>query len=208
MKTQAILLLAALAPAAIAQDFYPHHNFTFGAGAARPRADLRPLLDDSAGIAVGYGYRFARYFQADIGLDVLFGAARVRDFLVTQIGDFRIKDREYLPMLGGRAIVPIARGRVLISGGAGGAYLRYAERVSQPSDFFRVDCPVCTSRSGWGYYAQSNVSYFLDRYQHFRLGVTSRFVQGHTDGEPIGPLRGIRTHDRWINLLLEFGFSF
>jgi hypothetical protein len=203
----AVILLLHVAPWAAGQD-YPPHNFTFGAGAGRPRGDLGPVLEDSPGVSVGYGYRFIRYFQADLGLDVLFGAARVRDFLITQIGDFRIRDREYLLMLGGRGIVPLARGRVLLSGGAGGAYLRYAERVSQPSNYFRVDCPICTSRSGWGYYGQTNVSYFLDRYRHFRLGVTSRFLRGHTDGEPIGSVPGFRTKDKWVNLLAEFGFSF
>ena len=28
--------------------------------------------------------------------------------------------------------------------------MRYSERVSQPSDTFRIGCPICTSRSGWG----------------------------------------------------------
>jgi hypothetical protein len=94
----AVILLLCAVPWAGAQD-YPHHNFTFGAGAGRPRGDLGPVLEDSPGVAAGYGYRFIRYFQADLGLDVL--SARVRDFLTTQIGDFRIRDREYLLMLGG-----------------------------------------------------------------------------------------------------------
>src|SRR5689334_22995879 len=120
-------LLLAILPTVVlvplwAQDYYPHHNFTFGAGAQRPRGDIGSLLEDSGGIGVGYGYRFHRYFQADIGLDVMFGAARVRDFLNTGIGDVRIKDREYFPSFGGRAIIPLARGRFLVSGGAGGTW--------------------------------------------------------------------------------------
>lgn len=207
MNTRVALLLWLFVPLS-AQDWFPRHNLTFGAGAARPRGELRPFLEDSPGVSIGYGYRFHRYFQGDLGLDILFGAARVRDFLITQIGDLRIKDREYFIPLGARAIAPVARGRLLFSGGGGGAYMRYSERVNQPSSYFRVDCPVCTSRSGWGYYAQVNTSVFLDRSQHFRAGVTSRFLRGYTSGESIGPVPGVRTKDRWINLFAELGFSF
>ena len=202
-----LLLLLAVAPLA-ADDYYPHHNITFGAGAARPRGDLGSLLEDTGGISLGYGYRFMRYFQADIGLDILFGAARVKDFLLTDIGDFRIKDREYFLPMGGRAIMPLFNGRVLVSGGGGGTYMRYSERVNQPGSYYRIDCPICTSRSGWGYYAQGNVSYFLDRNQHFRLGVNTRVYRGHTEGEPLGPVPGVRTKDKWLNLFVELGFSF
>jgi hypothetical protein len=191
-----------------AQNYFPHHNFTFGAGAGRPRGDLGPVLDDTPGISVGYGYRFHRYFQADVGVDILFGAASVRDFLTTGIGDFRIKDREYFLPFGGRAIIPLARGRMLLSGGAGAAWIRYAERVSQPSSDFRIGCPVCTSRNGWGYYAQGNASWFLNRSQNFRIGVNTKVVRGHTDGDPLGFVPGFRTRDKWLMMNAEFGFSF
>jgi len=188
--------------------YFPRHNFTVGAGVGRPREDLQQFLNDSPGLSVGYGYRFHRNFQADIGLDVQFGAADVRDFVTTGIGDFRIRDREFLVPFGGRAILPFDRGRFMFSAGGGGAYLRYSELLRQPSSDFRIDCRVCTSRSGWGYYALVNASAFVDRGQHFRVGVTSRFYRGHTDGDRLGPLPGFRTKDQWINLIGEFGFSF
>lgn len=202
-----VLPLLILAPLA-AQDYYPHHNLTFGAGAARPRGDLGSLLDDTPGISVGYGYRFLRYFQADIGLDILFGAAGIRDFLSTGIGDYRIKDREYFLPFGGRAIAPLFGGRLLISGGGGGAWLKYHERVNQPGTDFHVDCPVCAARSGWGYYALANASYFLDSGKHFRVGAATRAVRGHTDGDPLGFVPGYRTKDRWLTIGAEMGFSF
>jgi len=190
------------------QDDFTRHNFTLGVGAARPKGDLGAFLADSAGTAVGYGYRFHRYFQLDVGLEVLFGAAKVRDFLDTGLGPLRIRDREFLVPLGGRAILPLANGRVLFSGGGGAAYMRYSELLRQPSDYFRVDCSVCTSRSGWGYYALASLGFALDRGQHFRLGATSRFYRGHTTGDPIGTVPGIRTKDHWMNLYGEFGLSF
>ncbi len=200
--------LAALPDPAEAQSFYPKHNFNFGAGAARPRGALGGPFTDAPGISIGYGYRFARYFQADIGLDVLFGAGDVRDYLNTALGQVRIRDREYLLPVGGRAILPFAGGRVLLSGGGGGAYMRYSESVRQPSDYFRIDCPVCTARHGWGYYALVSTSFAIDHFQRFRVGITSKFYRGHTEGDPLGPVPGVRTKDHWINIFGEFGFSF
>jgi len=208
-KAAILIALPALSAASLqAEDHYNRHNFSFAIGAARPRGDLGSFLNDSPGISAGYGYRFQRYFQADAGLDVLFGAANVRDFLRTGIGDLLIRDREFLVPLGGRAIMPLLRGRVLLSGGGGGVYMRYSELLRQPSQYFRVDCSVCTSRGGWGYYALLGTSFALDRYQHFRLGALGKFYRGHTNGDPIGAVPGLRTKDHWINLFGEFGFSF
>lgn len=198
-------VLFVLAPLC-AQDSFPHHNFTFGAGGASPQSELSHFMQSAPGVSVGYGYRFMRYFQADAGLDILFGAARIRDFLTTDIGGFRIKDREYFIPLGGRAIAPLAGGKLLLSAGGGGAWMKYSERVNQPSSYYRIDCPICTSRSGWGYYAQVGGDWFFGR--NLRLGVMSRFYRGHTEGEPLGPVPGVRTTDHWINTLAEIGFSF
>ncbi len=195
---------ALLLPALAAAQSFPHHNFTFAVGGATPRSQLSSFMQNAPGVGVGYGYRFHKYFQADVGLDILFGAARIRDFLTTDIGGFRIKDREYFVPMGGRAIVPL--GRILLHAGGGGAWMRYNERINQPSSYYRIDCPVCTSRSGWGYYAQVGGDYFVGR--NFRLGVFSRFYRGHTQGEPLGPVPGVRTKDQWVNTMAQLGFSF
>lgn len=207
-----LLAAAAILPAqlryASADSYYPRHNFTFGAGVGEPRADLKPYFSDRPGISIGYGYRFQRYFQADVGLDVVFGAAEVRDYLETELGPLRIRDRQFFIPFGGRAILPLARGRVLISGGGGGAYMRYAELLHQPSEYYKVDCPVCTARDGWGYYALADLSFFLDRYQHFRVGAVTKVYRGHTQGEPLGGVPPFRTRDEWVNILGQVGFSF
>ena len=52
------------------------------------------------------------------------------------------------------------------------------------------------------------MSYFLDQGQHFRVGVNTRVYRGHTEGEPLGPVPGVRTKDKWLNLFVELGFSF
>lgn len=205
MRLPILLLVAA---PVLAQSWYPRHNFTFGAGAGRPQAQLEGLFADRPGIEVGYGYRFHRNLQADMGLDAVFGAAQVRDFLSTGLGDLRIRDYQFLVPFGARAILPVEHGRFLISGGGGGVYLRYTELLRQPGENFRIDCPVCNSRNGWGYYGLVGASVFLDRREHFRFGVTTRVYQGHTDGDPLGPIPGVRTRDRWVNVFGEFGVSF
>jgi hypothetical protein len=52
------------------------------------------------------------------------------------------------------------------------------------------------------------VSAYLDRGQHFRLGVVSRVYRGHTQGDPLGAIPGLRTRDHWINTQAQVGFSF
>ncbi len=206
MRTLLIGLLT-LAGAS-AQSWYPHHSFHFGMGAGQPRGDLRPFFDDAFGLEIGYGYRFHRYFQADLGFETVFGAAGVRDFLPTGFGDLRIRDYQYLVPLGGRAIAPLANGRFEIYGGGGGAYMRYSERLRQPSDSFHIDCAVCASRDGWGWYGALGASAALDRGRHVRLGVGSKVYRGHTSGDPLGAVPALRTRDHWVNVFGELTFAF
>jgi len=202
------LLWFALAFPLVAQDWYPKHNFTVSGGFARPRGDIGGLLGDAPAFGFGYGFRFHRSFQVDAGLDTGFGAAGIRDFLDTEIGPRRIRDYQVFVPFGGRAILPIAGERFWIGGGGGGAYIDYRERVNQADEYYRIDCPSCASRNGWGYYGLVNVGAALDRSKRFRLGVTAKMYRAHTDGDPLGAVPGFRTKDRWFLLGGEFGFSF
>lgn len=206
MRPIALLVLAA---PLTAQSWYPQHTFTVATGVAQPRANLAGLLNDSAVFSFGYGYRFHRNIQADVGMDTIFYAARVRDFLdTTTFGPLRIRDYQFLIPFGARAILPLHRGRILVSAGGGGVRLQYGELLRQPGEYYRLDCPVCNSRGGWGYYGLVGGSVALDRRKHFRLGVTGKVYQGHTKGDPLGPFPPDRTRDRWANLLGEFAVSF
>ena len=198
----------AAALAATAQDVYPHHNLSFDFGAARPSGEIQSFMASRPGIGFSYGYRFHRYLQADLGLNMVFGAAQIRDFLPTDIGNVQLRDREYFVPMGARAIAPFAHGRLLFAGGGGMAYLRYSESLNQPSYYYQVDCPVCTSRGGWGPYGLVNGTYFLDHDQHFRVGLTTMFYRAHTNGDALGNLPGSQTTDHWTNIFGEIGFSF
>lgn len=205
-----LLLAAVAAPELSAQaERYNKHNFTVGLGAAQPRGELRNLFHNSFATNIGYLYRFSRYFGVETGFDLAFGAARIEDYYPTDIfGDLRIRDYQFMVPFGGRAILPLANERLQISGGVGGAYLAYTERIGQPSDYVRIDCPVCATRTGWGYYGSFGVSVGLDRRNTFRLGVNSRVVRGHTEGDPLGPVPPNRTRDNWVNILGTFTVSF
>ena len=86
--------------------------------------------------------------------------------------------------------------------------MRYSERLNQPSSYYRVQCPDCSSRSGWGTYALASASFGIDHYQMFRVGVTAKAYRGHTDGDPLGFVPGIETRDRWLSLFGNFTVSF
>jgi hypothetical protein len=69
------LLVFALAAPLVAQSSFPRHHITVGAGAGLPGGDLAAPFKTSGGITAGYGYRFYRHLQADIGLDSAPGAS-------------------------------------------------------------------------------------------------------------------------------------
>lgn len=203
-----VLVLLALALPLAAQPEFRRHNVSLGAGAGLPGGELSGPFSNSAGLTVNYGYRWKSWLQADMGLDTVFGAARVRDFIPTELGYLRIRDLQFLIPFGGRLVLPVDDGRWLLSAGGGGAYMRYSERLRQPSSYYRFECPDCSVRSGWGTYALAGASRALDRYHHFRVGVTSKFYRGHTDGGPLGAVPAVKTLDRWINVFADFTVSF
>jgi len=204
-----LLAAAALPPLANAQGYFPRHNLTVGLGIAVPQEDLQPYFRNAFGWNIGYGYRFHRYFQADGGFESSCKAADVNDFYNTpNFGPLRIRDFQYFVPFGARVILPLAGERVRIYGGGGGAYLRYSELLRQPSDYFRVECPVCTARDGWGSYAMAGADFALDRSGIFRLGVMTRMYRANTEGDGLGALPPVRTSDRWWNSYLQFTFGF
>ena len=196
-----------LTPFLPAQDLFPKHYLNFGPGIGLPRGEINAYFKTKPAVTVNYAYRFHRYFQADAGYDVIFGAADVRDFLTTQLGSLRIRDYQHFVTFGGRGVIPAAHGRVLFSAGGGAAFMRYQESVQQPSNFLRFACPQCTARTGWGNYALASVR-FSTRWQRVWFGVTTKVIRGQTEGDPFGGLPITRTKDNWFNTFGEIGFAF
>jgi hypothetical protein len=204
-RAGAVLLLA-LSPAP-AQDLFPRHYLSGGMGTGMPRGEINTFFSNRFGTTVNYGYRFHRYFQADIGYDLVFGAAQIRDTVNTALGTLQIRDRQHFLPFGGRGIMPLWQGRILIGGGGGGVYLRYQESIPQPNPNFRVACPYCIGRGGLGGYALLSAK-FSNRWQRYWFGVTTKVIRGGSQGEPFGGLPVTRTKDHWINTFAEAGFAF
>jgi hypothetical protein len=192
----------------MAQTHFQKNYVTLGAGAGMPSGDLGGLFHNAGGIGLGYGYRFQKNLQADFGFDTLFGAAGVQDSVSTDLGYARIRDRQYFLPFGGRAILPLREGRLLLALGGGGAYVRYSERLKQPNPQYRVQCSDCSSRGGWGVYALASASYAIDHYQMFRFGVTAKAYRVHTGGGALGLVPAIETKDRWLSLFASVTVSF
>jgi hypothetical protein len=189
---------------------YRRHNVTFNAGAGIPGDDLKNLLSTSGGVGFSYGYRPLRYLMAEAGYETLFGAADIRDFEPTFVGNLRIRDYQQFLPFGGRVILPFADDRFQIYGGGGGVYIRYSERISQPfqGGYYRVECVSCALRDGVGYYAVAGASIALDRSQMFRIGAGVKSYRGATSGDRLGAVPGIETRDRWTYIFGTFGISF
>jgi len=198
---------AACASAQYYQAPWQKNHFSVGLGVTVPQDDLAALYNNAVGWSFGYGYRFLRNFQADVGLDTGYNAANVNQYLNSGFGPLRIRDFQFFVPMGARAVIPLAHDRFELSAGGGGAYLRYSERLKQPGSYISVGCPICSARDGFGYYALAAFDYALDRSGTFKIGATTRVYQGHTNGAAVG-LATNRTRDRWINSFFTFSVNF
>jgi hypothetical protein len=211
MRSSTCLLVAALAAIPVSAqsfDWAKRFNATLGGGGGIPGQDIGTFMSSSGLFRLGFGYRFQRNLQADVGLDAVVHAAGVDLRQQTFIGRLRIRDNEYIVPLGGRAILPFKRVELFAGGGA--AYLHYAEQVEVPgagSDS-NFDCQVCQSRGGWGYYGIAGVHVAVDRQKRFFVGTETRLVRGRTSGDSLGSVPPLETHDAWLNTAAVFMVRF
>lgn len=188
------------------QDFH-HNNITVGIGPAVPVGNSTNYLSTAPLFDIGYGYRFNKWFQADAGLQIAFGAANNQNAEFTDQGPVQGGDHEYMIPLGGRIFIPLPWERFELSAGGGAMYLHYSE-TAPSNPYYSTYCYTCTSRGGWGGYGLANISYFLDDNHTFRVGTTVQFIAGSTNGEAVGNVPPLSTTDRWLNILFQFGVSF
>jgi hypothetical protein len=201
------LLVPALGLAQNQSEGFQRNNITVGVGPAIPFGNSAKYLGTAPLFQVGYGYRFNRWFQADVGFQAAFGAANNQNAEVTDFGQIQGGDHEFMIPLGGRIFIPSPFKRFEFSAGAGTAYLHYSETVPQ-NGFVTNNCYSCTSRGGWGGYGLANVSYFLDEGHTFRVGTTFQVITASTNGQAVGNVPAIRTTDHWANVVFQFGMSF
>lgn len=184
-----------------------HYNITVGGGAAIPTGNSTSYLSTAPLFAVGFGYRFDRWFQADAGFQAAFGAANNQNAQITDFGQVQGGDHEFMLPLGGRLYIPSKWKRFQPSVGAGTVYLHYSETV--PSNvYYANNCYNCTSRGGWGGYGLGDLSYFLDDAHNFRVGTQLQYFVANTNGQAVGNIPALKTTDHWVNIVFEFGLSF
>jgi len=187
---------------------YQKHHLTAGLGVATPQGELNDYYQSAFSWSFAYGYRPASFFQVDLGWDGAYNAARVNDYYESYtFGAVRIRDFQHYFPVGGRLVLPLADGKAELYGGGGGAYMRYSEGLRQPSDYYRIDCPVCNARDGFGFYTLAGGNVALNRSQRLRLGVTAKMYKATTDGLSVGPIPAAKTKDRWVNFYVHLTLS-
>ncbi len=208
MRRYILLLLMLPAGSLMQAQPYQKHHLTAGLGVATPQGELNDYYEGAFSWTLAYGYRPASFFQIDLGWDGAYNAARVNDYFESNtFGAVRIRDFQHYFPVGGRLVLPLADGKAELYGGGGGAYMRYSEGLRQPSDFYRIDCPVCNARDGFGFYALAGGNVALNRSQSLRLGVTTKMYKATTDGLSVGVIPAAKTKDRWVNVYLHLTLS-
>lgn len=205
------LLLPGLALAQTDNQEIHHHNISFGVGPAIAVGSTTTYLGTAPFIRLAYGYRFDRYFQADAGFQMAFGAAHNQNLVITNLGPVQGGDHEFMfPLLGGRIYVPQPLQRVEFSVGGGVVHLHYSETAPSSSGYYGygTSCYSCSSRGGWGPYGLGNINYFLDSNHNFHVGTTIEYIAGSTNGEAVANFPALKTQDHWLNVAFEFGLSF
>ena len=204
------IAVALLLPATIYAQDYHHSNVDVGIGFADPGSSAGSYLAKAPLFDLGYGWRFNKLFQADIGLQVAFGALNNPNPEATDLGLVQGGDHEFIVPLGGRVYIPLPWTRLELSAGGGAAYLHYTETANTGGQgyYYSSYCYSCTSRGGWGGYGLANLRYWLNDNKNFALGTTVEYIAGHTSGPPVGGISAISSTDHWLSVMFQFGVSF
>ena len=206
------------APVVFAQESdIHHHNLYFAAGAAMPEGTTKNYLKSAPVIGFGYGYRFNRWFQADAGLQLAFGAANEANNpngVQSDYGAVQGGDHEFMIPLGGRVYLPLPFKRLEAAVGGGTAYLHYSETIKGGGGgggyygYGSNNCYSCTARGGWGGYGLGTLRYYLDEGHAVHVGMNFQYIAGSTNGPAVGNVPALKTTDHWANIMFEFGLSF
>jgi hypothetical protein len=204
----AVLLLPVMV---FAQDYH-HSDIDVGVGFAASGSSAGAYLSNAPLFDLGYGWRFNKRFQADVGLQVAFGALNNPNPEATNFGFVQGGDHEFIIPLGGRVYIPLPWARFELSAGGGAAYLHYTETAANTGGGYGYGyssyCYSCTSRGGWGGYGMANLRYWLNDNKNFSIGTTVEYVAGHTSGPPVGGILAVKSTDHWLNIMFQFGVGF
>jgi hypothetical protein len=187
---------------------YPKLAIEFRGGVTAPRIAARGskgLWEPGkfGAFGIGFGMRPVRYLQLDAGVDAVLQAFGASGSINTTGGRRDITDREVLVTLGPRVVLPLATERVLASLGAGYAYAHYSGIAQAHANEVIVGFNG-DARSGHGTYLFGMVEIIPTRTSPFTIGVRVGSVRASTDGDPVGRLPGVESHDRWPTVVGTF----
>lgn len=158
MRRALFVLTLALSPLS-AQEYWHRLSGAFGA--------LNPInggqitgYGTSPMLSFDYGYRFHRFSQADLGVDIGFATQKNGPGADT-------RRNIYLPRFGYRGVIPIWQNRIEASLGAGGAH-SYIKPTEQGKEV-------------WLVYGLVGANYAIDSEKRYRAGLNIRWYR-----DPIG----------------------
>lgn len=160
-----------------------------GGVATQPGVGCSEALKSVNAFTFGMGVRPIRYLQIDTTLDILgnfndFGNSQATYQCVSGCAgtaSFKIGGTSGLLTTGARLVLPLRREKLLLSVGAGWAYLRAFEHPQATSDNQQfLHCPSCRSVSGNGPSEVAEVMYMVN--PHIGIGAHYRNVQINSSG--------------------------
>ena len=185
---RALLFLFAFAVCADAQSEM-RNTITFSGGWAN-NVGTKCCGDSAANLALTYAYRLFPHVDLEAGIDSTLS-------LGTEASgahyDFKADDRFIWVPFGVRGVLPLRRGRVELSVGAGGTYEKYLVGSPAPSVGF-------VSRDGWGGYGSVSAAVAVDRRHHVWLTGSPHLFFANS-------IRGF-AHDRWFVMNVGLGLRF
>jgi hypothetical protein len=177
------LLITLIALPAFAQSVENPNSLSIGIGGAAPAGAYGPL-DPGLALELNYGYRYTPYIQVDLGFESSWNRD-YRDFLLG--GPVRTT-AFFLAPVGGRLNIPLRNERIVPFVGLGGVY-----NFDGAADIV----PGVDAHKG-GAYGLAGLSYALDSDRRHRVGVSVRYINIMSAGEP---------HPQWVNVFGEYTYS-
>ena len=162
-------------------------SISIGAGISVPN-DWSHRFKKAPVLNLDYGYRLKRHIQADIGIETVINGWDTYE--LCRFSSTPVTNAGLVVPFGGRVLLPFTSERVLLSAGAGGAYLHYTSACAAAG---------IGQFAAWDAYSLAGASVALDKAKRFGLGFLARYHRAYDRGY---------FQDGWLNLYIQFAVAF